>query len=303
MSAKILLLEAIKTRVLLSDGAMGTQLQLAGIEPGGCGEYWNLIEPEKVLAIQRAYAAAGSDCIITNTFGGCPFTLRRHGHYDKAYEINKAGAELARRALGERGWVLGDVGPFGGFLEPLGETSEADLTGMMTVQIQGLLDGGADAIIVETQTASEEASVGIQVARKLGAPCVIASFAYDKVVDGQRTMMGLAPSDVVRRLDDLGVDIFAANCGTGIDIAGYIKLVESYRAATDKPIMAQPNAGQPSMKAGIVTYLETPEMMAARVPDLVTAGARIVGGCCGTTPEHIRLFRRQVDQLAAATRI
>jgi len=292
------LLEAVRERVLLSDGAIGTQLQQAGIEPGGCGEAWNLTRPDKVLEIQRRYAEAGADCLITNTFGGCPFTLRRHGEDQRAYEINKAAAEIARRAIGERGYVLGDVGPFGGFLEPLGETTEAELAKMIKCQVQGLLDGGVDAIIIETQTAVEECLVDLRVARELGAPCVIASFAFDKVVDGYRTMMGIGPLDVTRRLADEGVDIFAANCGTGIDITGYARIVRQYREATDRPIMAQPNAGQPSMVQGRVVYLETAEKMAGHIPELVEAGANIVGGCCGTTPEHIGLFRRELDRLA-----
>lgn len=298
MSTSHPLLEVLKTRILLGDGAMGTQLQLAGIEAGGCGEAWNLDEPEKVLAIQQAYAKAGSDCLITNTFGGSRYTLNRHGQAGRTYELNKAAAGIARQALGERGWVLGDVGPFGGFLEPLGETSDEELFEILSEQIQGLLDGGADAIICETQTALEEASVGIRAAKKLDAPCVIASFAFDKVVDGYRTMMGVSPGDVVACLVDLGVDIFAANCGTGMDIAAYTQIIREYREATDRPIMAQPNAGQPSMKAGQVIYLETPQLMASHVGDLVEAGASIVGGCCGTTPEHILLFRQELDRLA-----
>ena len=299
MTNPIPLLEAIKTRVLLCDGAMGTQLQLAGIEPGGCGEAWNVEFPEKVMAIQAKYVAGGSDCLITNTFGGSPATLKRHGHADDSYAFNKAGAEVARaafKAAGREGYVIGDVGPFGGFLEPLGDTTEDELFEILSTQIKGLLDGGADAIIVETQTAVEEASVGIRAAKALGAPCIIASFAYDKVVDGYRTMMGLSPAELVEQLEPLGVDIFAANCGTGVGINEFIEVVKQYRTATDKPIMAQPNAGLPKVTANGVIYLETPEKMALRVPELIEAGARIVGGCCGTTPEHIALFRGEVDK-------
>jgi 5-methyltetrahydrofolate--homocysteine methyltransferase len=299
MSPRKPLLETLQDRTLLGDGAMGTQLQIAGIKAGGCGEFWNLDQPEKVHEIQSRYSGSGSDCLISNTFGGSRFTLRRHGHAEQAYEINKAGAEVARQALGEEGWVLGDVGPFGDFLVPLGETTEEELFDILSQQIRGLLDGGSDAILLETQTAIEEITVGIRAAKALNAPCVIASFAFDKVVDGYRTMMGISPADVVDQLDGLGVDIFAANCGTGLDITDYVQVVEQYRAATDKPIMAQPNAGQPSMKVGRVIYLETPEKMAGHVPDLVAAGASIVGGCCGTTPEHIALFRQKLDRLSS----
>jgi 5-methyltetrahydrofolate--homocysteine methyltransferase len=179
----------------------------------------------------------------------------------------------------------------------LGEITAEELFDILGQQIQGLLDGGADAILCETQTAVEEAVVAIRAAKKLGAPCVIASFAFDKVADGYRTMMGVSPADVVLQLADLGVDIFAANCGTGIDIESYAQILRSYREVTDLPLMAQPNAGQPSMKAGEVIYLETPAKMASHVKDLARAGAGIVGGCCGTTPEHIHLFRQELDAL------
>ena len=293
MNAKPTLIEAIAERVLLCDGAMGTQLQAVGLEPGACGDAWNIDQPDAVLNVQRAYAEAGADCIITNTFGANRFALARHGLDDKIYTMNKAGAELARRALDGRGYVLGDVGPFGGMLQPFGETSEAELEEVLSEQIRGLLDGGADAILCETQTAIEEAAVGVRAAKALGAPCVVVSFAFDKTGDAYRTMMGVSPADVVARLKDLGVDIYGVNCGTALAMDDYVRIVEQYRAATDAPIMAQPNAGQPTMVEGRTVWLESPDKMAARVPDLIAAGANIIGGCCGTTPEHIRLFRKQ----------
>src|SRR3954462_13372479 len=174
------LLEALQTRRLVFDGAMGTQLMLAGLEQGACGEAWNLTHPERVLAIQKRYAEAGADCIITNTFGGSRLMLRRHGHEPDVIEINRAGARITREAFGGRpGFVLGDVGPLGALLEPYGDLSEADALSALEEQAFALVKAGADAIIIETQTGLEELGLAIDAAKAAGAPCIIASLAYD----------------------------------------------------------------------------------------------------------------------------
>ena len=292
--------EAASERILLADGAMGTELHKAGLAPGTCGEIWNLDFPERVRAIQAAYAAAGADCIITNTFGGCSRVLGRHGHQGRVAEINRAAAEIARQALGDRGWVLGDVGPFGDFLQPFGQVTEDELYQILAEQIGGLLAGGADAILLETQSAIEEAAIGVRAARDLGAKSVIASFTFQKAGEDYRTMMGASPADIVERLAPVKVDIFGVNCGTGLQMEDYAKIVSDLASLSGKPVMAQPNAGQPEMVDGKLVYRETPEKMAERIELLTQAGARIVGGCCGTTPEHIRLFRREIDRLMRA---
>src|SRR5579863_6507733 len=170
------LLEALRQRVLLGDGAMGTQLMLAGLEQGNCGEAWNLTHPERVLAIQRRYAEAGSDCIITNTFGGSRIMLTRHGEPDHVTAINKAAVRIAREAFGSKnGYVLGDIGPFGGLLEPFGDFTEAQVRSAFEEQAAALVDGGADAIIIETQTGLEELLIGIESAKNAGARCIIGS--------------------------------------------------------------------------------------------------------------------------------
>ena len=291
------LLEAITTRVLLGDGAMGTQLQQAGLEAGGCGEAWNVDAPEKVAAIQKLYADAGSDCLITNTFGANRFTLSRHGLEARARELNRAGAQVARGVMGPDRYVLGDIGPSGTILEPLGDTAYDDLLAAFTEQAQALAEGGVDAIIIETMTALEELECAIAAARTTGLP-VIGSLAYDKLKSGGfRTMMGVAPEQAAEAMEKAGVTILAANCGTGIDINDYATIVATYRARSQKPVMAQPNAGMPELDDDRVIYKETPEMMAEGVWGLVRAGANIVGGCCGTTPGHIRLFRQELDKL------
>ena len=290
-------LEAVKQRLLLGDGAMGTQLIEAGLPVGGCGAEWNLSRPERIRAIQSAYVTAGSDLLLTNTFGGCPLALARHGLADKAYQINLSAARIARDCIGEDGYVLGDIGPFGGFLAPLGSTSRHQLEVAATIQIVGLLDGGADAIIVETMTAEEELSTVVQAVRRCRRHVpVIGSLTFDRLVDGGfRTMTGVDVERAVGFMVQLDLDVLGCNCGTGLHIGDYVKLVEQYRRHTDRPIMVQPNAGQPRLDRGHIVYDESAEMMAASLPALIAAGASIVGGCCGTGPEHIRLFRRQID--------
>jgi 5-methyltetrahydrofolate--homocysteine methyltransferase len=292
------LLHAIKGRVLLGDGAMGTQLQQAGLESGGCGEAWNADHPERVLAIQRAYVEAGSDCIITNTFGACRIMLERHGQADRVGAINEAGARIARQAFGGReGFVLGDIGPFGGLMEPYGEIAQERVEQAFREQARALVAGGVDAIIIETQTALEELEIAIAAAREAGAPVVIGSLAYDKMADENevRTMMGVSPEMAAAFMAERNVDVLALNCGTGVDVAMAADVVRRYRSVSGLPIMAQPNAGQPVLEDFKVVYHETPEQMAAELPDLLRAGAAIVGGCCGSTPAHIRRFRHILD--------
>jgi 5-methyltetrahydrofolate--homocysteine methyltransferase len=292
------LLEALKVRPLVGDGAMGTQLMIAGLEQGGCGEAWNLTQPERVLAIQQRYADSGADCLITNTFGGSRIMLRRHGQSDDVAEINKVGVEIARQAFGGRvGYVLGDIGPFGGLMEPYGDFTERQVREAFNEQAQALVDGGADAIIVETQTSLEELGLALRAARDAGAACVIGSMAYDVTLDGStfRTMMGVDPERAAEFMQEHDADVVALNCGTGMDMERARQAVDRYRKSTDLPVMAQPNAGLPRLVNMKVVYDEPPEEMVAGVAPLLDAGANIVGACCGSTPDHIAAFRRAVD--------
>jgi len=292
------LLDAIKLRPLVGDGAMGTQLMLAGLEQGNCGEAWNLTHPERVLAIQRRYAEAGSDCILTNTFGGSHIMLNRHANGGETEAINRAAVEIARCAFGGRdGYVIGDIGPFGGLLEPYGDFSEADVRAAFGEQAKALVDAGVDAIIIETQTSLEELLLGLNAAREAGAPCVIGSMAYDVTLDGSnfRTMMGIDPERAAKFMEQHGADIVALNCGTGMDMERARQAVLRYRAVTELPMMVQPNAGQPKLIDMKVTYDETPQQMVTGVVPLLAAGANIIGACCGSTPDHIRAFRAAVD--------
>jgi 5-methyltetrahydrofolate--homocysteine methyltransferase len=295
------LLEALAERVLVSDGAMGTQLMAAGLEHGGCGELWNVIHPERVLAIQRRYVEAGADCLITNTFGGNGIALARRGHRDALAALNRAAVRIAREAFGGReGFVLGDVGPIGGLMEPYGELRAEDVRDGIRAQVRALVEEGVDAVIVETQTALEETEIGVLAAREMGAPCVIASMAYDLSPDGDAcaTMMGVDPEMAARHLLGLGVDVVALNCGTGVDMAVAARVVEAYRAAGVRFTMAQPNAGLPELEEGRVVYRQDPDAYVRPIRSLLDAGVNLVGGCCGTTPDHVRAIRREVDAWA-----
>jgi len=300
---KKLLHEIACERRLVGDGAMGTQLMLAGLESGACGEAWNLTHPERVLAIQKRYADAGADCIITNTFGGSRIMLRRHSHEPDLAEINRAGARITRQAFGDRpGFVLGDVGPLGALLEPYGDLAEADARAALEEQCAALVAGGVDAIIIETQTGLEELGLAINAAKAAHAPCVIASLAYDLSMDGTfyKTMMGVAPERAAEFVAEHGADIVALNCGTGMDMIGAAKVARIYRETCPLPIMVQPNAGLPVLENLKAVYKQLPADMAAGVPDALAAGANIIGSCCGSTPDHTRAIRGQVDQFNRA---
>ncbi len=292
------LIETLREKVLVSDGAMGTQLMAAGLEQGGCGEMWNVTHPDRVLDIQRRYVEAGADCLITNTFGGNGMMLERHLHFEDLVPINHAAVRIARRAFdGRDGFVLGGIGPVGGVMEPYGDLTVEDVREAVRRQVQALLEGGVDAIIIETQTALEEVELGVEAAKAYGAPCIIASLAYDRSHDGRffKTMMGVAPEAAAVHLAGLGVDVLALNCGTGVDMAVAEGIITAYKQSADCFTMAQPNAGLPVLENFKAVYKQTPEDMVAPLDGLLAAGVNIVGGCCGSTPDHIRAIRRRVD--------
>jgi 5-methyltetrahydrofolate--homocysteine methyltransferase len=297
------LLETLRTRRLVCDGAMGTQLMLAGLANGDCGEAWNLDHPDRVLKIQRNYVEAGADCLITNTFGGSRLMLKRHGHVEHLREINQAGARIAREAFGDReGFVLGDLGPLGAILQPYGDLPPEEAKAAYEEQACALVEAGADAIIIETQTSLEEIGVAIEAAKAAGAPCIIASLAYDLSQDQSFyvTMMGVTPERAAEFAADQGADIIALNCGTGMDMNGAAMVARQYRASCRLPIMVQPNAGLPVLENMKAVYKQLPADMIKNVPDVIEAGANIIGSCCGSTPDHTRAIRQTVDKLQPA---
>ena len=295
---KKLLQEAVLEQRLVCDGAMGTQLMLAGLEPGGCGELWNLTHPDRILEIQRRYVEAGADCIITNTFGASRIMLQRHGQAEELRAINQAGARIAREAFGDRdGYVLGDIGPLGAILEPYGDLPAADAQAAYEEQASALVDAGVDAIIIETQTSLDELGLAIEASKTAGAPCIIASLAYDLSADKTFyvTMTGVFPEKAAEFVEEKGAHIVALNCGTGMDMTGAAKVIRLYRKNCKLPTMGQPNAGLPVLEGGKAVYKQLPLDMALGVPEVLAAGTNIVGSCCGSTPDHTRAIRGVVE--------
>jgi len=279
----------IQKGVFVLDGAMGTQLIARGVEAGRCNDWLNVELPNMVLDVHKAYIDAGSDAIITNTFGANRYALGRHGCADKAFEINKAGAQVARRAAGQDRYVLGDIGPTGDFLEPLGMLKRDQVREAFAEQVKGLREGGVDGLIIETMTAIEELEVAIEAAKSAGGGLpVLASMSFDKGGAGFRTMMGVDVATAVSRMIALGVDIVGFNCGT-CTLDEYVELAKAYVAAAQGrvPVFAEPNAGKPELLDGRAVYKVTPEEFAAACGKIRGAGIHILGGCCGSTPHHI----------------
>ena len=299
MNPRKTLLETLRERRLVCDGAMGTQLMLAGLANGDCGEAWNLTHPERVLKIQRNYVEAGADCLITNTFGGSRLMLKRHGHVDDLLALNQAGARIAREAFdGRCGFVLGDLGPLGAILEPYGDLSQDEARAAYEEQARALVEAGVAGIIIETQTSLEELGVAIDAAKGSGASCIIASLAYDLSQDRSFyvTMMGVTPGQAAAFVEERGAHIVALNCGTGMDMNGAAMVARQYRAGCNLPVMVQPNAGLPVLENMKAVYKQLPPEMAAGVPDAISSGANIIGSCCGSTPEHTRAIRKAVEE-------
>lgn len=279
-------------KVLISDGAWGTLLQAEGLQPGECPESWNLTHPEKVTAVAKAYIAAGSDLVETNSFGGSRFKLAHYGLTDQAFEINRKAAELSKQAAGEDHLVLGSVGPTGIILM-MGEVSEQELYAAFKEQITALAKGGADAICIETMTDLSEALLAVQAAKEHTELEVICTMTFDKTLDGDyRTMMGVSVEQMTNELIHAGCDIIGTNCGNGME--NMIPIVQIIRSINqDIPILVHANAGLPHLHNGQNVFDETPDITASFVPSLIQAGANIIGGCCGTTPQHIKRIRQQ----------
>lgn len=276
-----------KERVLVSDGAWGTELQKRGLMPGECPDLWCLGHRSEVLDLAKRYIEAGADLIKTNSFGANRFKLEHFGMAGEVAKINEAAAAISREAAGNTAHVIASVGPTGRFLL-LGDVTEEELYEAFKEQIMALERGGADACCIETFSALDEATVAIKAARENTNLEVICTFTFDATARGDyRTMMGVSPSEMAKGLLDAGADFIGANCGNGMEQMIPI-VTEIHAAAPSTPIVVHANAGRPVRVDGRDVYAETPDTMADHAKKVVEAGARIIGGCCGTTPEHIQ---------------
>jgi len=274
---------------------MGTELQKLGLNAGQeLGELWNLSEDRvKVQSVHRANVEAGADVILTNTFGANPFKLAHYGVKDRLGDINRAGVRIAREVAGADVFVAGDVGPSGEILEDWGgtQTKKALYEGFKQ-QILALAEGGADAIIVETMMDLEETKLAVSAAKEHTDLPVIASMSFSKAQDGFKTLWGVSPADAVEGLLSVGADIVGTNCG--ITIENMVEVILGMRAVTDAPLIGQPNAGQPEVVDGQTIYRQTMQEMAEHIGALRAAGADLIGGCCGTTPEYTQEVSRRI---------
>jgi 5-methyltetrahydrofolate--homocysteine methyltransferase len=282
-----ILVELRQNKILLCDGGWGTFLQAKGMKPEECPELWNITHKKEILNIAEEYLKAGSDIIETNSFGGSIFKLSQYGLGDRVSELNMAAASKSREAAGNKKYVAGSIGPTGKMLL-MGDVTEDELYDAFCVQAIALEKGGADIIIIETMSALDEASLAVKAARE-NTKCIVAcTMTFNKTPKGEyRTMMGVSPAEMAIHLKEAGAHIIGSNCGNGIeDMTG---IVREIRATDNKiPVLIQANAGVPEFIDGKTVFRESPEMMASYVPELIEAGANIIGGCCGTTPEHIK---------------
>lgn len=285
--------------VLVGDGAMGTLLFQQGLQPGQCPESVNLTAPGVLEEIASLYLQAGADIVQTNTFGGSPLKLASYGLDARAGEINRIAVARARAAAGGRAYVSGSCGPSGELLQPYGALEEAALAASFETQLSALLGAGVDLICVETMTDLREAVIAVRAARSLSPSIpVMATMTFDRIPRGYYTIMGASLEAAVEGLTEAGADIIGSNCGHGID--NMIEIALQLRELTSRPVAIQANAGLPTQQDDGVAYPETPAYFADRTAALLDAGVSIIGGCCGTTPEHIRAIRRAVGSAVRA---
>lgn len=281
--------------VLLFDGAMGTMLQREGLEAGHCPEEWNLLHPEKIKGVHQAYAAAGADIVETNTFGGNRIRLEHYNLADRVAEINQRAVELAREAVGQGVFVAAAVGPLGEYLAPVGKLAEEEAFEIFAEQVKALAAGGPDLILIETMADLAEISCAVKAARSVTSLPILAQMTF---TEKGRTIFGVTLEEAGRTLVDLGADGVGVNCTLGPE--EMLPIVEGLAKAVSVPVSAQPNAGLPVLdEGGKVVYPVGPKEFSLWGPRLVSAGARLIGGCCGTTPEHIASLRRTLGQLPA----
>lgn len=282
--------EILSRGVQVLDGAWGTQFQQKGLPLGQSPDLWNIEQPEKVLEVAKSYVDAGSDIIITNTFGCSVLTLKKSGQEARVHELNEAGVRLSKQAAGDRVKVFASMGPTG-YLLMMGEVTEDEMFESFRLQAEGMKAGGADGIVVETMCDPEEAAIAIRAAKTTGLP-VVGCMVFDSGENLDMTMMGTTVEDAARAMLDAGADIIGSNCGRGIE--GFLDVCRRLHAVSSEKVWIKANRGMPEVVNGETVYTQTAEQFAAYIPELIESGAGFVGGCCGTSPEIIRAVRAKV---------
>jgi 5-methyltetrahydrofolate--homocysteine methyltransferase len=285
-------LETVRQKTIIFDGAMGTMLMEAGQASAKSPTLLNVEQPALVTNIHKRYFEAGSDVVISNTFGGNPLKLAADGLEPQMEQLNRQGVMLARRACPDGKFVAGDVGPCGKMLAPLGDISAADMEKNFFMQAGVLIDSGVDLITIETMYSLDEALLAVNGVRRAGDIPLLASMTFTQTKNGFFTMMGESVSQCTAALEKAGADMLGANCT--LNSRDFIKLTAELRANTRKPILIQPNAGQPVTRKGATYYEQAPSEFAADAVKIKAAGADMLGGCCGTTPEFIQALKTEI---------
>lgn len=281
--------------ILVADGAMGSLLINRGLQPGECPELFNISSPKVLEEIAILYINAGADIIQTNTFGGSPMKLSDYGLQDQCEEINAAAVKIVKDVVNSKRYVSGSCGPSGKMLEPYGDAKPEELYSGFQRQIGALVNAGVDIICIETMIDLTEAVLAVKAAKAVSSQVpVMATMTFEKTPRGFYTIMGINVEDAANGLEEAGTDIIGSNCGNGIE--NMVGIAQEFRKVTKLPLIFQANAGQPTNKDGKLEYNESADFFAENAKDLIEAGASIIGGCCGTTPEHIQAIRKLVDQ-------
>jgi 5-methyltetrahydrofolate--homocysteine methyltransferase len=286
------LAELAGDKTVIFDGGIGSMLIAAGLPAGEGPEAWNLERPDAVAEVHRQYYAAGADVVHTNSFGGNPIKLADRGLGDRAERVNRRAAEITRSVCPPGRLVAGDIGPTGKMLQPLGDLDPQAAEAAFRRQAEALLAGGADLISIETMFSLDEALLALRAAKSLGDVCVVVSLTYNRNPKGFFTMMGDGVPKAAQAFDAAGADVIGSNCGLGS--ADMVDLAATLRAATRRPILIQPNAGQPVVEDGRTVYLQAAAEFASDAIRIKAAGADMIGGCCGTTPEFIRALAQAI---------